>query len=136
MDKNEKLSFREIFRKHGAAYFRQLESEVLKKIYQEKTAKSFILSCGGGTPLDTNNQILLRHLGKIIFLDADEKVLLPRILKHGVPAFFPYPSDPKKSLSELLVKRRPVYKKVANKIINFKSESPETLVNIILTLIN
>jgi len=131
-DKKEQLTFREIFKKHGSIYFRQLESEVLKKISQEKTNESFILACGGGTPLNENNQKILKSLGRVIFLDADKMVLLPRILKHGIPAFFPFPNDPKKSLAVLLEKRRPVYKKIADQIISFTSETPEELVEKII----
>lgn len=136
IDKRVRLSFREIFKNHGAVYFRQLELEVLKNIFQKKRTRKFVLSCGGGTPLDLENQKLLKQLGKIIFLDVDKEILLPRIVKHGIPAFFPFPNNPKKSLRELLEKRRPVYKRVADKIINFKSESPAKLVVKILTLIN
>jgi len=127
IDKKEKLIFREIFKKHGADFFRTLEKKVLKMIVENIKEKRIILACGGGTPLDPENQVLLRRLGKIIFLDAKEDILLPRILKHGIPAFFPYPDDPKKSLSELLEKRRPVYKTIADQIISFTSESPGEL---------
>lgn len=136
MDKNEKLSFREIFKKHGSEYFRSLEKKVLGEISRKIKNERIVLACGGGTSLDPENQTLLVQLGRIIFLDADEEILLPRILKHGIPAFFPFPKNPKKSLRELLKKRRPIYKKIADEIISFKSESPETLVNKIFTLIN
>lgn len=127
MEKKEKLTFREIFKKHGAVYFRQLESETLMNISKEKKEKKFVLSCGGGTPLNEDNQKILKKLGKVFFLDVDEEVLLPRILKHGIPAFFPFPNNPKKSLRELLKKRRSVYKRVADKIISFANGSPEEL---------
>jgi len=132
IDKKEKLTFRQIFKKNGSVYFRQLESKVLKDISKEKKIKEFVLSCGGRTPLNENNQEILKSLGKVIFLDAGKTVLLPRILKHGVPAFFPYQNDPEKSLKELLKRRKPVYKKIANKIISFNSESPEDLVEKII----
>lgn len=136
LDKNEKLTFREIFKKRGADYFRSLEKKVLKMMAEKNKNKQIVLACGGGTPLDPENQKLLTQLGRIIFLNIDEEILLPRILKHGIPAFFPFKNDPKKSLTELLEKRRPVYKTVADNIISFKSELPEELVNKILTLIN
>ena len=123
----EKLSFREIFNKYGNEYFRSLEKDVLTMITENNKNKQIILSCGGGTPLDPKNQKLLKQLGKIIFLDADEEILLPRILKHGIPAFFPFKNDPKKSLDELLKKRKPIYEKIADEIISFTSESPEEL---------
>lgn len=134
INKNEKLSFREIFKKYGAIYFRQLESEVLKKISQEKTNESFVLACGGGAPLEENNQKIIKKLGKVIFLDIDKAVLLPRIIKHGVPAFFPYQNDPKKSLEELLEKRKPIYEKTADRTISFINETPEELVGKIINL--
>ena len=132
MNKKEKLNFREIFKKHGADYFRALEKKVLKTIVEKDKEKQIILACGGGTPLDPENQMLLKRLGKVIFLNAKEDVLLPRILMHGVPAFFPYLNDPKKSLSELMEKRRPIYEKAADQIISFTSESPEELVEEII----
>ena len=135
INKKEKLTFREIFRKHGAIYFRQLESEVLKKISQEKKESKFVLSCGGGTPLNPKNQRLFRQLSNVIFLNIDEKMLLPRILKHGIPEFFPYQDDPKKSLDELLKKRKPIYERVADKIISFTDEKPEQLVKKIISSI-
>ncbi|KKT48032.1 MAG: Shikimate kinase [Candidatus Gottesmanbacteria bacterium GW2011_GWA2_44_17] len=133
INKKEKLNFREIFKKHGAIYFRQLESKILKNISREKKEKKFVLSCGGGTPLNENSQEILKKLGKVIFLDVDKIVLLPRILKHGVPAFFPYSNDPKKSLDELLEKRKPVYEKTADKTIFFDDETPEELVKKIVS---
>jgi shikimate kinase len=129
--KKERLTFREIFKKQGADFFRSLENRVLNNIGQ-KSGKFFVLSCGGGTPLNINNQKLLKRLGKIIFLNADEETLLPRILKHGIPAFFPFPDDPEKSLKNLLKKRRPIYEKIADQIISFKNESPEELVEKII----
>lgn len=133
MNKKEKLSFREIFKKYGTKYFRGLESKILKNISLEKKAKKFVLSCGGGTSLNENNQKILKELGRVIFLDADKMVLLPRILKHGVPAFFPYPADPKKSLEELLKKRKPVYEKTADETISFTNKTPKELVEKIIS---
>jgi shikimate kinase len=135
LSKKESLNFREIFKKHGGDYFRKLESEVLKDIFQEKNAKKFILSCGGGTPLNDNNQKILKSLGNVIFLDAEKIILLPRILKHGIPVFFPFQNDPEKSLDELLKKRKPVYEKTADKTISFNKETPEEIANKIISLL-
>ena len=132
LSKKEGLNFREIFKKHGSVYFRQLESKVLKDIFKEKKIKEFVLSCGGGTPLNENNQETIKSLGEVIFLDADKMVLLPRILKHGVPAFFPFQNDPEKSLDELLEKRKPIYEKVADKTISFTKETPQQLMERII----
>ncbi|MFA5770107.1 MAG: shikimate kinase [Patescibacteria group bacterium] len=135
VNKKEVLSFKEIFKKYGAVYFRKLESKTLKNIFQEKKSIKFVLSCGGGTPLNSDNQLLLHKLGKIFFLNTNGGILLPRIIKNGVPAFFPYPNNPKKSLDELLEKRRPIYEKIADKTISFVEERPEEIVKKIINLL-
>lgn len=134
-DKKVRLTFREIYKKYGQEYFRSLENAVLKRVFQESNEKKFVLACGGGTTLDVNNRKRLQQLGKIIYLDTDEKVLLSRIIKQGRPAFFAYPANPKKSLSELLRKRRPIYRKIAGLTITSTNEKPAQLVNKIISLL-
>lgn len=123
----EKLNFRQIYSKYGSDYFRQLEKDTLQKLLLLLKNKEFILSCGGGTPLLIENRKILQKLGKIIFLNTDKKVLLKRIVKDGIPAFFPYQNNPEKSLEELLKKRLPAYKRMADCVINIKDEKPETI---------
>ena len=132
VNKKEKLKFKKIFEKYGEVYFRKLESGALIKISQEKNKKNFVLACGGGTPIEENNQKILKQLGKIFFLDANSEILLFRILKHSVPIFFNNPEDPKKSLEELLEKRISIYEKLADKKISFTNETPKELVGIII----
>jgi shikimate kinase len=83
-------------------------------------------------PLAEKNRPLLQGLGTIVFLDVAPEVLLPRILSGGIPAFFPYPEDPARSLTELLAVRRPIYTAVANLTVGCGSESPETLADMII----
>ncbi len=126
-EKNERLWFREIFKKYGKEYFRSLECATLKALCTNLKDASFVLATGGGTPLDEDNQKILRELGTVVFLDPGEKILLPRIIAGGIPAFFPYPDNPEKSLSELLEQRKPLYIKAAHISIKFSEESPEIL---------
>ncbi|MCI5137288.1 MAG: shikimate kinase [Candidatus Electrothrix sp. AR1] len=130
--KNEQLPFREIFKKYGRDYFRSLEVAALAKLHGALRDKSYVLATGGGLPLDEKNQETLKELGTIIFLDIDMESLLPRIISGGIPPFFPYPDNPKKSLSELLEARRPVYMKVADITLECDTESPELLANKII----
>lgn len=127
-EEREELTCRKIFAKRGADYFRSLETKALTMI-KKNEKKYIVLACGGGTPLERENQILLRQLGEVIFLDVDKNTLLPRILKRGTPPFFPYLDDTEKSLDELLEKRRPIYEKIADRVIKFINESPQELVD-------
>jgi len=131
-EKGEALPFREIFRRHGEEYFSALEARTLQHIAQEGETTKFVLACGGQTPLREKNQQILRKLGPIVFLQIDEPVLLKRILAQGVPAFFPYPDDPAKSLHELLAKRLPIYKRLADITVDVSTDAPGEAVHTIL----
>lgn len=132
--KKEISSVREIFKKYGTEYFDLLESESLSSIAKSLNTASVVFSCGGKTPLYVKNQILLKKMGKIIFLNANKEIILPRVIKDGIPPFFPYPNDPKKSIKTLLDVRLPVYRKLADYIVKISSETPEEIVNKILKL--
>lgn len=129
IDRKEKLSFREIFKKYGKKYFRDLETDTLLEILKIWKDKDFIFACGGGTPLKNKNRKILKNMGKNIFLDVNKDVLLERILKDGIPSFFPYPDDPEKSLDELLSRRLPIYQGLAEFTFTIDKETPEEIVN-------
>lgn len=132
MNKNEILSFREIFKKYGESYFNTLDIQTLQNIFGEFNNTDFVFASAGRTPLQEENQDILQRLGVIIFLNVERNVLLKRILKDGIPAFFPYPDDPGKSLDELLKKRSSTYRKLANLTIDITSETPTEITDKII----
>ncbi len=92
----------------------------------------FVLATGGGLPLAEENRPLLKALGIIVFLDVAPEVLLPRITARGIPAFFPYPEEPAKSLAELLAARNPVYAALARITVPCRLESQDTIADMII----
>ena len=114
LERGEALSFRQIFQLYSAAYFHALESRALQHLAHEYARRDFVFACGGRTPLQPENQAILAGLGPVLFLNVEQRVLLKRILAQGIPAFFPYPDDPERSLNELLRERAPVYSKLAH----------------------
>ncbi len=127
----QQLRFRDIFRIHGREYFNALETAALCELPDRP--EGFLLAAGGSTPL--NHPTLLPTLGTVIFLDIDEKILLPRIIAGGIPPFFPYPDDPERSLHTLLTARRPVYKSVANAIIPIQMETPDVIADRVIEVL-
>lgn len=130
--KGERLPFREIFKTYGGDYFRKTETAALRALVDSPAADSYVLSTGGGLPLSEENRDLLRGMGTIVFLDVAEDVLLERIVPRGIPAFFPYPDDPKRSLVEILAARRPVYSALAAVRVECGAEAPEVNVEKIM----
>lgn len=131
-EQGETLPFRRIFERYGEEYFHTLEIQALRKIARVGEEKQFVLSCGGRTPLFSENQEILLQLGKIIFLNVEKSILLKRILAQGIPAFFPYQDDPQKSLDILLEQRAPIYRRCADIVLDLAAEAPEAVVSTIL----
>src|SRR3954452_2507163 len=69
------LSISEIFEAHGEEKFREAETEALRQLAGEGQA---IIVTGGGIVLRAQNVELLRELGRIFYLSADEEILFVR----------------------------------------------------------
>jgi shikimate kinase len=71
----------EIFANKGEAFFRDLETQVLEKLALElaQNPSRCVISTGGGAIISEHNRLILRSLGKVIFLTAPAKVLAARL---------------------------------------------------------
>ena len=129
----EELPFREIFKKHGKDRFREMEIAALQELSTMQKERPVVLATGGGLPLAEENRPVLRNMGTVVFLDIAQEVLLPRIIRGGIPAFFPYPDDPARSLAELLAVRRPIYGELAHVTVACHGEAPDDIADMIVT---
>lgn len=66
----------EIFEKCGERYFRDLETELLKKL---KDRNPMIISCGGGVVLRDENVRLMKEMGTIVLLTAEAETIYQRV---------------------------------------------------------
>lgn len=123
----ERLPFREIFKQRGGEYFRAIETAALHALAASPGSESRVIATGGGLPLAEENRRILKGMGTIVFLDVREDILLDRIVARGIPAFFPYPDDPKRSLEEILAARRPVYAELATLTVACGPEPASTI---------
>lgn len=76
--KEEKKKIPEIIDSRGWEYFRAIESKVAKKIAK---LKNTVISTGGGTILDQENEKAFKKNGKIIYLYVKPEIAASRILK-------------------------------------------------------
>lgn len=74
-------SIPDIFAEHGEGYFRDLETELLKRM-QADTVNA-VISVGGGMPVREENRRLLRNLGCVIYLSATRQTILGRVQSDG-----------------------------------------------------
>jgi shikimate kinase len=70
-----------IFSKKGEAYFRQVESNVLKMLCVSN--KEFVLATGGGAPCFHSGIELINKAGLSVFLDVPVKELVRRVEKNS-----------------------------------------------------
>ena len=70
----QKQSIPDIFSKYGESFFRDLETDLLRRM-KEDTRHS-VISVGGGMPVREENRKLLRALGCVIYLTAEKETVL------------------------------------------------------------
>ena len=113
------LSIPDIFARHGEPAFRDAETALLKTL---RRGIASIVVTGGGIVLREENVRLMRGLGRIIWLDADEEILWRRVSKHSARPLL-QASDPRGRFSELLRERLQLYQAAADHRLNTSSRS-------------
>ena len=104
------MSIPEIFAEHREKQFREAETEALRRV---RTEEQKIIITGGGIVLRKENVEILRTQFVIVWLDGDEETLFARASrKQNRPLL--RTKNPRKSFSEILGVRRPLYANIAN----------------------
>lgn len=123
-----KMPIKEIFSTHGEEHFRNLETETLRSISLEEPA---IIVTGGGIVLRAENVDLLRQLGTVVWLDADERTLRMRIRSLSDRPLL-QTANPGATLSELLAAREPLYRRAADLRVDVSQKHSEEVAELIL----
>jgi shikimate kinase len=123
-----KMPITEIFSTHGEEHFRNLETETLRSMSLEEPA---IIVTGGGIVLRAENMDLLRQLGTVVWLDADEATLRTRIRGLSDRPLL-QTANPRAALSELLAAREPLYRRAADLRVDVSQRNPQQIAELIL----
>ncbi len=123
-----KMPIKEIFSTHGEEHFRNLETETLLSMSLEEPA---IIVTGGGIVLRAQNVDLLRQLGTVVWLDADEATLRTRIRGLRDRPLL-QTANPRAALSELLAAREPLYRRAADLRVDVSQKNPQEIAELIL----
>lgn len=110
IEKDTQMSISKIFETQGESYFRKLESNKIKEVFQKEGA---IISLGGGSLMTEDNVNLILRNSIVIFLNRDlnllkknKKAMQTRPLLQG-----------KESFDVLYAQRLPIYLKCADIVI-------------------
>ena len=116
-------SIPEMFDSHGEQLFRNLETDFLRRLGEEKHK---IISCGGGMAMREENVRLMQENGVVVFLTAEPQTILDRVQgDDGRPILngnmnIPY-------IQGLLAKRLPYYEAAGEVIVATDLRSPEEI---------
>ncbi len=116
-------SINEIFEKKGEAGFRDIESDLVKRIASEKDS---IVSCGGGAVIRPENVEYMKKSGKIVFLTATPKTIYERV-KNGKDRPLLNGNMNVEYISSLMEKRRDIYNAAADEMIATDNKSKDEI---------
>lgn len=97
----------EIFARDGEAFFRDRETEVIKRLLNDECG---ILSTGGGAYLAERNRVEISTAGVAVWLRADLNLLWTRV-RHRTNRPLLHTDNPFETLRDLLKARDPLYAK-------------------------
>ena len=126
------VSIPTIFDIEGEAGFRKREREVI----DELTAReNIVLATGGGAVLPEENRSHLTLRGLVIDLEATVDQLLARTGRDRNRPLL-QTEDPRARLEELIRERAPLYREVADQVVNTDNRSVRHVVKEILATLN
>lgn len=118
-----------IFELYGETHFRNLESALVEKL---SCIDNAVISTGGGLVMNPCNTILLKNMGKVIYLKGSISQLSKNL--EGVTGNRPMLKD--NSLDVLLTVRAPIYENTADVIVEIDDMTSSDVLSHILDEIN
>ena len=128
IEKHYHMTIYDIFQRYGENKFREIEHEEIKKI---DVKSNYIIATGGGAFTFERNYNILNQIGLTVWLNANQKTIVSRLKKNinNRPLLKNVEID--KYVSNLLLKRNPMYSKAHLSVIS-KNESKIEMTNRIL----
>ena len=124
IERAEKRTISEIFATDGEAYFRERETDCLRRLLAGGSGR--ILSVGGGLPLREENRALLHELGQVFYLRAGAQTIYER-LKHDTTRPLLQGDDPQGKIERLLKEREACYTAAADVVIDVDGKDFEAI---------
>lgn len=123
------MSVPEIFKTHGEDKFRDAETNVVRTLAPDR---STIVTTGGGVVVRRENVDLLKRLGTMFWLSADEGTLFERASRRNERPLLQN-ENPRAAFSELLRQREELYAAAADFRIDTTRKSHDEVADAILS---
>ena len=113
-----------IFRDDGELRFRELERDLVMELSGKE---GYVIGCGGGALTDLVNAEALRESSILVYLTASVDEILERTGQESHRPLLKV-DDPRKTVEDLIKKRRPVYERYAEIEVDTTGKTPEAVV--------
>lgn len=133
IEENEGRTINDIFGAEGEEYFRDLETEIIKKLIEEygnRTADNAVISVGGGLPVKNVNRELMHKLGTCVYLRTSKSELVHR-LKSDTTRPLLAGGNLEEKIDSLMSARKDIYESVADIILDTERMSFESMADAI-----
>jgi len=117
-----------IFEIEGEASFRRREADVIRELTAQN---GIVLATGGGAVLDPASRALLAERGTVIYLRASVSSILQRTA-HDKNRPLLQTADPRRKLEDLTAQREPLYREIADMVIDTGRPNVQSMVQTIL----
>lgn len=118
---------KDFFQRSGEPEFRRLESSIVQRVAKQPAQ---VISLGGGSVLDPANQAAIRSGGKIVWLHCSISLLAERLTQdqtHGSGRPSLTGRGVVEEIEMVLRDREPIYRKLADLVIECGTQTPEQL---------
>jgi shikimate dehydrogenase len=126
---SENRSIPEIFEQDGENFFRDVESEVISKVYPDN--RNCIFSCGGGVVLREDNMQIIKAESFVIYLHITPGIAYER-LKNVNDRPLLDKKDRQSTIRKLIDFRKELYLKYCDLMIENKDKKPEMVAEEVL----
>lgn len=118
-----------IFEIEGEDGFRRREAAVIAEL---SAAPDTVMATGGGAVLNEGTRALLRSRGTVVYLHADLEVLVERTCRDRNRPLL-QTDDPRTRLEQIMREREPLYRAVADIIVDTSARNPDRVAREIIT---
>jgi len=112
IEERQHKSIPQIFADEGEAFFRDLESALLREL-AASPATNRIISTGGGIVLRDENRRLLQELGYVVWLRTPGSEILKRTSRNSNRPLL-QTENPQAAIEAMLAEREPIYRETAH----------------------
>lgn len=110
IEKKNKSSISDIFANFGETYFREEETKAIQDL---QSFEGKLIATGGGSILREENRLLLKKMGIVIYLEADQTHIYANVKEETHRPLLQI-SDPVEKIEEMLQARKKYYEQTAD----------------------